>query len=80
MENRALDERSDAIDDVCHSSRLTLAALGITTALFVIDGAVTGRWDQALLAAQALALAVLTMKSLWSGPRVSGLCALKLAY
>ena len=41
------------------TARLTLAALGITTALFVINGAVTGRWDQALLAALALALAVL---------------------
>lgn len=41
------------------TSRLTLAALGITAALFVIHGGATGRWDEALLAALALALAVL---------------------
>ena len=41
------------------TSRLTIAALGGTSVLLLIHGALTGRWSEALLAALALALAVL---------------------
>ncbi|MDM7936849.1 MAG: HAD-IC family P-type ATPase [Cyanobium sp. CZS 48M] len=41
------------------TGRLTLLALGLCAALAVIQGAISGDWPQALLAALALALAVL---------------------
>ncbi|MDM7951609.1 MAG: HAD-IC family P-type ATPase [Cyanobium sp. CZS 25K] len=41
------------------TSRLTVMALGLCAALAVIQGATSGQWPQALLAALALALAVL---------------------
>ena len=41
------------------TARLTLLALALCTGLLLLQGALTGRWPEALLAALALALAVL---------------------